>query len=298
MLLSVAMHAALGWPRPVLPFRDVARDSAATDVDWDVLGDGHAWHLAAVLTMPSRPPRILGGTQRRRRDPGSVRIRRARRGRSRHTGRTARDGRDGAVDPARDPGVREKAAYVRALAFPQRVHAGSVMRRERYLPPPDRTQHRTGAGSRVDDAPQPIGGSGVVSCRGSTRSKERVRSPDGLRLVAGTATLRDEIVRFAQSELNDDLLHRDADSSFSLEAWKKCAAFGIQGSRSRPSTEARVPTRSRSSLAMEALGYGCRDNGLIFSLERPDVVVRDAARPVRDRGAEAAVPAGALRRLR
>lgn len=78
--------------------------------------------------------------------------------------------------------------------------------------------------------------------------------------------LRDEIVRFAENELNDDLVLRDADSEFSLEAWKKCAAFGIQGLP--------IPTKLGGGgadvltvmLAMEALGYGCRDNGLIFSI--------------------------------
>ncbi len=78
--------------------------------------------------------------------------------------------------------------------------------------------------------------------------------------------LRDEIVRFAESELNDDLIQRDVDSEFPLDAWKKCAAFGIQGLP--------MPTEYGGSgvdaltvmLAMEALGYGCRDNGLIFSI--------------------------------
>jgi alkylation response protein AidB-like acyl-CoA dehydrogenase len=78
--------------------------------------------------------------------------------------------------------------------------------------------------------------------------------------------LREEIVRFAQRELNEDLVHRDADRDFSPESWKKCAAFGIQG----------LPVEERYGgsgldplsvvMALEALGYGCKDNGLIFSL--------------------------------
>ena len=78
--------------------------------------------------------------------------------------------------------------------------------------------------------------------------------------------IREEIVRFARAELNDDLLHRDVDSSFSVESWKKCAAIGIQGLP--------VPTGYGGAgadaltivISMEALGYGCRDNGLLFSL--------------------------------
>jgi L-prolyl-PCP dehydrogenase len=79
-------------------------------------------------------------------------------------------------------------------------------------------------------------------------------------------TFRQEIVAFAARELNDNVVDRDRDSEFSPLAWKKCAEFGFQGLP--------VPTRYGGSeadpltvaLAMEALGYGCRDNGLIFSL--------------------------------
>jgi alkylation response protein AidB-like acyl-CoA dehydrogenase len=78
--------------------------------------------------------------------------------------------------------------------------------------------------------------------------------------------IRDEIVRFATHELNDDVIMRDVDSAFSMDAWKACAAMGIQGLP--------VPTSYGGSgadpltivLSLEALGYGCRDNGLLFSL--------------------------------
>jgi L-prolyl-PCP dehydrogenase len=77
---------------------------------------------------------------------------------------------------------------------------------------------------------------------------------------------RDQIIRLAQRELSDGVIERDADESFSRDAWKKCAAVGIQGLP--------VPEQYGGSgadalvimLAMEALGYGCKDNGLIFSI--------------------------------
>ena len=78
--------------------------------------------------------------------------------------------------------------------------------------------------------------------------------------------LRREILRFATSELNDDVIERDAACSFSWDGWKKCAELGIQGLP--------VPDRYGGSgadpptivAALEALGEGCRDNGLLFSL--------------------------------
>jgi alkylation response protein AidB-like acyl-CoA dehydrogenase len=80
------------------------------------------------------------------------------------------------------------------------------------------------------------------------------------------AAFRREVIRFAQQELNDRLIERDRDSEFSWDAWKKCAKLGIQG----------LPVPSEYGggdadcltvvCALEALGYGSRDNGLVFAL--------------------------------
>jgi alkylation response protein AidB-like acyl-CoA dehydrogenase len=78
--------------------------------------------------------------------------------------------------------------------------------------------------------------------------------------------LHDEVIAFAREQLNDDLIARDAGSVFSLDAWRRCAEIGIQG---LPVPEAFGGADAEPltiMLVMEALGYGCRDNGLIFSL--------------------------------
>jgi alkylation response protein AidB-like acyl-CoA dehydrogenase len=75
-----------------------------------------------------------------------------------------------------------------------------------------------------------------------------------------------EVVAFAEGALNDDTIHRDGEAVFPREAWQRCADFGLQGLP--------IPTEHGGlgadavtiMLALEALGYGCRDNGLIFSL--------------------------------
>jgi len=41
--------------------------------------------------------------------------------------------------------------------------------------------------------------------------------------------LRESIVKFAQRELNHDVIERDRAQLFSPAAWKKCAEIGIQG---------------------------------------------------------------------
>lgn len=79
-------------------------------------------------------------------------------------------------------------------------------------------------------------------------------------------TLRDSIVKFAQQELNEDVVGRDKESIFSRELWQKCADIGIQG---LPADEAYGGSNLdavSTAIALEALGYGCSDAGLVFSL--------------------------------
>ena len=74
------------------------------------------------------------------------------------------------------------------------------------------------------------------------------------------------VIKFAQKELNTGIIERDRKGEISLENWHKCAKFGIQGLP--------VPEEFGGSgadvltvmLAMEGLGYGSRDNGLIFAI--------------------------------
>jgi hypothetical protein len=78
--------------------------------------------------------------------------------------------------------------------------------------------------------------------------------------------LKKEITQFALHELNADLVRRDKEGAFSKENWKKCAAFGVQGlpfPKEYGGHEADVVT---TMLAMEGLGYGCRDSGLVFGI--------------------------------
>jgi alkylation response protein AidB-like acyl-CoA dehydrogenase len=78
--------------------------------------------------------------------------------------------------------------------------------------------------------------------------------------------LRDNIVRFAQRELNDDVAERDREGTFSREAWQKCARMGIQGLPVPESYGGSGVDALTCAIGLEALGYGCRDGGLVFSL--------------------------------
>jgi hypothetical protein len=78
--------------------------------------------------------------------------------------------------------------------------------------------------------------------------------------------LRDSIIRFAQAELNDDIAERDRTQTFSRESWQKCAGIGIQGLPIPEEYGGSGADTLSCAIALEALGYGCHDGGLVFSL--------------------------------
>ena len=86
------------------------------------------------------------------------------------------------------------------------------------------------------------------------------------RLTEEQEELAKQIARLSQSELNEGLLERERDGVFPIDAWKKCAALGIQGLPVPEEYGGGGADGLTISVALEALGYGCRDNGLIFSI--------------------------------
>jgi len=77
---------------------------------------------------------------------------------------------------------------------------------------------------------------------------------------------RKEVIRFAQDELRDDLIAHDRAGEFSAEHFRRCARFGFQGLPIPPQYGGSGADALTTSLAMEGLGYACKDNGLIFSI--------------------------------
>jgi hypothetical protein len=125
MLLNVAMHASLGQrPIRLVPLRDVAQLLTAADVDWQVLaGWARRWRVAPVLRhafltmgttlgvpIPLDASRFVGMRPAR----SEARLL------SRYTGTRRNEGGTSITTLRAIPGLRAKAAYARALAFPDR----------------------------------------------------------------------------------------------------------------------------------------------------------------------------------
>lgn len=77
-----------------------------------------------------------------------------------------------------------------------------------------------------------------------------------------------EVIEFAKSELNDDIITRDQEGIFSRDLWQKCADFGIQGLATPQKFGGKLEKVDilQGVLAMQALGYACKDGGLVFGL--------------------------------
>jgi alkylation response protein AidB-like acyl-CoA dehydrogenase len=80
------------------------------------------------------------------------------------------------------------------------------------------------------------------------------------------STLRKEVLRFAREELKGNVIERDRNEEFPRDLWEKCAKFGIQGLPIPAEYGGGGADALTTVGALEALGYGCRDNGLLFSL--------------------------------
>jgi alkylation response protein AidB-like acyl-CoA dehydrogenase len=78
--------------------------------------------------------------------------------------------------------------------------------------------------------------------------------------------LKDAAIAFARKELDQDLAKREDVGEFSAQGWRACAQFGIQGLPVPVELGGGGADILTTVLVMEALGYGCHDNGLIFSL--------------------------------
>jgi alkylation response protein AidB-like acyl-CoA dehydrogenase len=77
---------------------------------------------------------------------------------------------------------------------------------------------------------------------------------------------RQTVVDFARKALQDDLVGRDRTSTFPRELWTRLGEFGILGLPFPEELGGGGSDILTTILAMEALGYGCKDNGLLFGI--------------------------------
>ncbi len=80
------------------------------------------------------------------------------------------------------------------------------------------------------------------------------------------AALRSGAVEFATRRLADGVIERDRDGVFSRELWDACAEFGLQGLMVPDEWNGAGHDLLSAVAILEGIGYGARDNGLVFSV--------------------------------
>lgn len=79
-------------------------------------------------------------------------------------------------------------------------------------------------------------------------------------------SLREEIIRFARNELNNGVIERDRAQLFPRDLWLKCGEMGLQGLPVPREFGGVELDPLSTAIALEALGYGCEDGGLVFAI--------------------------------
>src|SRR4030095_13071072 len=92
------------------------------------------------------------------------------------------------------------------------------------------------------------------------------KKPMDFSLTEEQLHFKNVVIEFAKKELNEGLIDRDRQGELSYENWKKCAKMGILGLAIPEEYGGSGTDILTTMLVMEGLGYGCRDNGLIFAM--------------------------------
>ncbi|MEG4167526.1 MULTISPECIES: acyl-CoA dehydrogenase family protein [unclassified Microcoleus] len=78
--------------------------------------------------------------------------------------------------------------------------------------------------------------------------------------------IKESVIQFAKNLLIENLVELDQQEEFNLEGWKKCGEWGIMGLPIPQEYGGKELDTLTTIYALEGLGYGCKDNGLLFSI--------------------------------
>ena len=85
-------------------------------------------------------------------------------------------------------------------------------------------------------------------------------------MTAAQQALRIKVIEFART-LGEKAAEHDRDETFDHDGWRACAEFGVAGWPVPVEYGGGGLDELTTVIACEALGYGCRDNGLVFAVE-------------------------------
>lgn len=85
-------------------------------------------------------------------------------------------------------------------------------------------------------------------------------------LTAEQLEIEQSVLNLCRAKLNDRIFQDDETETFPSDKWKTCAAFGLPGLPVPKEHGGLGFTMLTTALAIRSLGYGCRDEGFVFSL--------------------------------
>ena len=77
---------------------------------------------------------------------------------------------------------------------------------------------------------------------------------------------RESIVRFARKELGKSVAENDREGRFPMEEWRKCSEIGLLSLLSPKEYDGLGEDLLSAIVSVQALGYGCKDNGLTHAI--------------------------------
>ncbi len=102
--------------------------------------------------------------------------------------------------------------------------------------------------------------------------------------TAAQSELYDKVYSFARAQLNEDVLARDRERRFPAREWNLCGEFGLLGLCIPERYGGMGLGHLSTAIALEALGRGCEDMGLVFAIAAHQLAV---AKPISDFGTDA-----------
>ncbi len=78
--------------------------------------------------------------------------------------------------------------------------------------------------------------------------------------------LREEIIRFGRRVASEGAAERDRTETFDRDLWRKCGEMGLMGLPIPEQFGGMGLDPLSSAIMLDAFGYGCKDNGLVFAV--------------------------------
>ena len=85
-------------------------------------------------------------------------------------------------------------------------------------------------------------------------------------LTEEQTAFRQNIIKFARKELNENMIEKDVNSEFDRNNWDKCAELGMMSLFVPQEYEGSGTDPSTALMALEAFSYACKDTGLVHAL--------------------------------